>query len=106
MMKHIVVIKFKPTVSDAEIKEVFQKLEGLRKPIPEIKAFTYGRYSSDENLNQNYNYGFEITFDNAADRDIYLHHPEHVKVAEYIIPLLEDGFNSLIAFDYDPDAGL
>lgn len=106
MMKHIVFLQFKESLTKAEIQHVFDLLEGLGKTIPEIKTFKYGKYDSGEGANQGFDYGFEIEFDNAADRDVYLVHPDHVAVAGQIIPQLKNGMNSLLAFDYDPDKGL
>lgn len=41
-----------------------------------------------------------MNFTNEINRDNYLKNEEHIKVAELIIPLLKDGENSIIAFDY------
>lgn len=106
MMKHIVLLQFKETHTLEEIKHAFDLLEGLGKVIPQIKSFKYGKYDSNEGLNHGFDYGFEIEFDNAEDRDIYLVHPDHVEVAGKIIPMLKNGTDSLMAFDYDPAKGL
>ena len=68
--------------------------------IPGIFSFSYGKYESNEGLNKNYNYGFSMVFDSVEARDNYLPHPEHDRVKELILPLLQDGINSVIAFDY------
>ncbi len=106
MMKHIVLLQFQESLTKDEIKNAFMLLEGLGETISEIKSFKFGKYDSQEGANRGFEYGFEIEFDNAADRDIYLHHPDHVAVAGKIIPLLKNGLDSLIAFDYDPAVGL
>lgn len=106
MIKHVVILEFKPDITKAEIVHVFDLLEGLRTPIPQIKSFKYGKYDSPEGLNHGFEYGFEVEFDNAEDRNIYLYHPTHVAVAQQIIPLLARGTDSLMAFDYDPDKGI
>lgn len=100
MMKHIVLLRFDPLLTDSEIQQAFIWLQNLRLSIPQIKSFNYGKYDSQEGMNQEFEYGFEMTFDSAKDRDIYLYHPEHLAVGKRIIALLKDGTNSLIAFDY------
>lgn len=100
MIRHIVLIQFKNTLSSPEIEEVFTKLANLQKVIPQILKFTWGENNSPENLHQGYMYGFAMDFKNHIDRDIYLEHPEHLKIAEYILPRLQDGLNSVVVFDY------
>lgn len=99
-------MQFKESLTKQDIQLVFDRLGELREPIPQIKSYKYGKYDSNEGANQGFDYGFEMEFDNAADRDIYLHHPVHVALAGTIIPQLKDGLNSLLAFDYDPTKGL
>ena len=106
MMKHIVLLQFNESLTAQEIKEAFILLEGLGKTIPQIKSFKCGKSDSNEGMNHGFEYGFEIEFDNAEDRDIYLFHPDHVAVAGKVIPLLKNGTDSLMAFDYDPTKGL
>ncbi len=106
MIKHIVLLKFKDGIDKNAIKNTFALLQGLQTTIPQIKSFKYGQYESKEGLNHGFEYGFEIEFATAEDRDIYLYHPDHVVVAGKIIPLLQDGTNSLIAFDYDTEKAL
>lgn len=43
-----------------------------------------------------------MTFNDAQARDTYLDHPEHKRIAaEVLIPMLEDGINSVIVADYE-----
>jgi hypothetical protein len=43
-----------------------------------------------------------MEFKNTQDRDMYLQHPAHTKIAnENIHPALRDGMNSVIVFDYN-----
>lgn len=102
MIRHIVLVKFKNNISNAEIQAVFKALDDLRKSIPEIISYSWGEYRSKEGLNKGFTHSFVMKFKDENARDIYLNHPEHKRVAEKIVlPVLEDGFNSVIAFDYD-----
>ena len=64
-------------------------------------SFSYGRNNSPENLDRGFNYGFVMEFRNEIDRDFYISHPDHQKIAtNEILPLLEDGINSVIVLDF------
>jgi hypothetical protein len=86
-VKHIVVFKYKPTATAAEIKEVTDFFKGLKNKIPGIISFEHGLNSSTENLNQGYTHVYLLTFENAAARDAYLPHPEHNKFGELLTRL-------------------
>ncbi len=96
-IKHIVLLKFKPTTTEALIEDAFQNLAGLKGLIPGIAEFVGGPYSSPEGLNQGYTHGFVMTFDSPEARDAYLPHPEHERVKSKIAPLVE----SVVAFDFE-----
>ncbi len=101
MIKHIVLLKFKKDSSQQKIDAVFKAIEDLRKTIPEIQSFACGAYNSPEGLNRDYSHGFIMEFRNAAERDKYLVHPEHVRVAsDIVMPAVTDGINSALAFDF------
>lgn len=101
MIRHIVLLKFKQGISATEIQSVFDALHDLRLTIPQILHFNWGPYKSNEGLNKGYTHGFVMEFENETARDIYLVHPDHVRVAnEIVLPALENGKESVIAFDY------
>jgi len=95
---HVVLFKFKPTSSEQDIQACFSQLAELTQALPIIRSYQFGQYSSQEGLNQGFTHGFVMTFDNEADRDEYLVHPEHVKVAEFIQQHIEFP-SGVIAFD-------
>ena len=42
-----------------------------------------------------------MEFENVSERDIYINHADHKKVsAEYILPILKNGIESVIVFDF------
>ncbi len=99
---HNVVIQVKETASKEEIDAFFNGLVALKEQhlVPGIISVTHGPYDSNEGLNQGFNYGFSMVFENAQARDNYLPHPEHEKVKALVLPLLKDGLNSVVAFDW------
>ena len=100
MIHHLVVLKIKKTTRPAQVTRMFTELDGLKKKIPGLLSFAGGPYSSAEGLNQGFTHGFVMTFRDVAARDGYLPHPEHERVKELILPMLEGGLDGVIAFDF------
>lgn len=76
-LRHVVSFKFKEGTTDADIKKVEAAFRALPKQIKEIKDFEWGTNNSPEKLNKGYTHCWILTFNNEADRDIYLKHPDH-----------------------------
>jgi hypothetical protein len=94
---HMVLLKFKPEVTQDKIALTFNLLGELQQLIQGITYFSGGPYSSHEGLNQGYTHGFLMTFESIAARDAYLPHPEHERVKSAILPYLD----SVLAFDIE-----
>jgi len=94
---HMVILKFKPGVSDETIDGIFAQLGELKQLIPGILRFAGGKYSSGEGMNKGFTHGFLMEFETAAARDTYLPHPEHERVKGAILPHVTD----VIAFDFE-----
>lgn len=97
MLEHIVLLKLKPGITEAQLKTLSDALHGMADEIPGIESVTAGTNNSPEGKSQGYTYGFIVRFTDEAARDAYLPHPHHRQVAgEYIRPLVED----VLVFDY------
>ncbi len=101
MLHHLVLFKVRESVPQAEIERVFTALAGLNGKIPGIVSFAGGPYSSPEGLNRGFTHGFAMTFQDARSRDAYLPHPEHEKVKELVLAVLEGGIGGVVAFDFE-----
>ncbi|WP_133127270.1 Dabb family protein [Legionella nagasakiensis] len=102
MINHIVFLAFKSYITEPEINSVLNQLGHLMKVIPSMKDFSFGKNCSPEKLNQGYTHVFIMKFDDANGRDIYLNHPEHKRIAaDLIIPILENGLESVLVVDYE-----
>ncbi|MES2141787.1 MAG: Dabb family protein [Pseudomonadota bacterium] len=97
-INHIVFLPFKSSCTDEEIDQSFLQLKKLFNDLPGISSFCYGK--CEGSLEKSY--VFEMGFSDKQARDSYLTNDQHVKVANYIIPLLEKGKESIIVFDYSP----
>ncbi|MFG0288358.1 MAG: Dabb family protein [Rhodopirellula sp. JB044] len=90
VLRHVVAFRFKADVSDARIQQAVQDFRGLAELIPEIKRFEGGKNLSTMSKNKEFTHWFVLTFDNEEARDIYLPHPDHMRVVEKNKPLLAD----------------
>lgn len=101
MLNHVVLLCFDESVSAIRADEIIQEVANLKFVIPQIKSFTAGVDCSIEGLSRGLTHGFVIQFDNEEDRDIYLFHPEHVRVAETVVkPNLRSAEAPIVVFDY------
>ena len=96
-VQHMVLVKFKPDVTADKIDDLFRQLYEFWGRMSGVTYYAGGPYASPEGLNQGYTHGFLVTFDGAAARDVYLKHPEHQRVVELILPLLD----GVMAFDFE-----
>jgi hypothetical protein len=102
VIKHIVLLAFKKELPRSTIETILGQMGDLAEQIPEIQEFSGGANCSPENLNRGFTHGFTMTFADMPSRDIYLAHPAHLHVAQtYVLPALQDGLNSALAFDYE-----
>ena len=100
MLKHIVLLKLKPGVTEEQAAELLTALTDLkdRGTIPGILHVSGGYNNSPEGKSQGYDWGFVMWFEDAAARDRYLPHPEHKELGgRYVAPICDD----VLVFDFD-----
>lgn len=88
-VKHIGLVKFKEGTSEEQIDGLFSQLLDLSESVDGIEDYVSGPNSSPEGLNQGFTHGFVMTFTDAAARDAYLPHPEHQKVKDTFLPIVD-----------------
>lgn len=89
-LRHVVLLKFKESATDADIKKVEEAFIGLKSKIKEIKDLEWGLNNSPEGLNKGFTHCFFLTFESEEDRAIYLPHPDHKAFGDVLGPHLED----------------
>jgi stress responsive alpha/beta barrel protein len=99
-VRHVVVFKYKPGATEAQIKEVTDAFVALKTKIPNIVSIEHGVNDSPEKRNQGFTHVYQVTFTNAAARDAYLPHPAHKAFGALLgkLGVLEDVF----VVDYTP----
>ena len=95
---HIVILKFKPDITEGQVNEIFAALKNLldSKLIPGLLEYSGGPYDSPEGMNKGFTHAFIMKFADRETRDAYFPHPDHEVVKNMIIPNVDDA----IAFDY------
>ncbi|QLG46280.1 Dabb family protein [Costertonia aggregata] len=96
VLRHVVLFKFKEGTSNDEIKKVEDAFSALPSKIPEIKGYEWGLNNSPEGLEKGFTHCFFLTFNNEADREAYLPHPEHKAFGTVLTPHLDD----VLVIDY------
>ena len=91
-LQHVVCFKFKPTASAQDIKKVETAFAALKQKIPVIVALEWGTNVSKEKKDKGFTHCFILTFQNEADRDAYIVHPEHKTFGKIVGPVLDDVF--------------
>lgn len=103
-VRHVVVFKYKPGATDAQIKQITDAFGALKNKIPGIVSFEHGINDSPEKKNQGFTHVYMVTFESAKARDNYLPHPEHKKFGQLLgeLGILED----LFVVDFSPKVKL
>ena len=98
---HIVLMQINDTVAQSVVDDLMKNLEELctKGLINGLLSFTGGKYSSPEGFNKGLTHGFTMVFESSESRDAYLPHPEHERVRDMLLPLIENG--NVLAFDYE-----
>ncbi len=96
MIRHLVLMRFKPETTQARRTELEQAFAALKNALPLVQDLEWGTNVSPEGLDQGYTHCFSLTFANAADRDAYLPHPVHQSFVEQVKPWLDQ----VLVFDY------
>ena len=100
MINHVVFMKFKPEVGDADIEDIERSLDDLPNKITEIHTYEFGR--DIVGSERSYDFALVSLFANLQTLEQYKDHPHHLKVVEKIRKLCSD----IITVDFEgSDAG-
>jgi len=99
MIRHCVLVRFRPEVTQEERAAIYQELESLREVVPGFLAMYFGPNVSPEGLHQGFVDGFTMDFVDEAARDSYLVHPAHKAAGAKLVAALQGGRDGLIVFD-------
>ena len=102
-VRHVVVFKYKPGATEAQIQQVTAAFRGLKDRIPGVVSFEHGVNNSPEGKNLGFTHVYLLTFTDVKARDAYLPHPEHQKFGQLLgsLGVLEEAF----VVDFVPEGG-
>ena len=87
MLKHVVLAKFKPGVTAADITQLKKLLASLPGIIPEIKGYDFGEDTRPE---RTFDFVLVSAFENAEGLKRYITQPDHAAVGKFIRGLCEN----------------
>ena len=118
-IKHIVMFKYKNTVTPEQKNEVIRRFLDLQKSVrtdgsrPYIESISSGFQNSNENADMGFEQAFVVTFTSEGDRNYYVGEPivrnpslidnNHVGFKRFVGPLLAD-VNGVLVFDFRADS--
>lgn len=86
MIKHVVLAKFKPEVTEADLAELRKRLAALPSAIPEIRGYDFGQ---DVRPEKSWDFALVSTFEDMEAVKRYLVHSDHAAAGKYIRSLCE-----------------
>jgi hypothetical protein len=99
MIRHIVLLRARPDVTDADIAAIFADLPAIAALVPGFLAHQAGRSDSPEQMERGYMHGFTIDFADAAALATYAAHPAHQRLAAALVAAAQGGAEGILVFD-------
>ena len=99
MIRHIVLIRFKPELSEAAIAGVFAALPKLSARLPGVLGFAFGRSESPEQIERGYMHGFTVDFASWEALASYQADAGHKAFGGALVANAVDGLDGLLVFD-------
>ena len=99
MIRHIVLIRFRPEVSEAKIAELFAELKEIQALLPACLGVTAGKSESPEQMERGYMHGFVADFSDWDGLQAYQDHPQHKVIGAKLTEHAEGGKDGILCFD-------
>ncbi len=101
MIRHVVLIRFRSDMSEAQISAIFNELHELEGRLPGLRAITSGRSESPEKMERGYMHGFVADFDNWDALQAYQDDLQHQNVGAKLVASAESGKEGILCFDIE-----
>ncbi len=99
MIRHIVLIKFNPNLTEAAIAALFTELHEIQGKIPGLIGITSGRSESPEQMERGYMHGFIADFTDWNALQAYQDHPDHQRLGAKLTAAAMGGKEGILCFD-------
>lgn len=97
MVKHVILLRFVPSVAPGDVDSLLACLYALQTKIGGLNEVIGGPYHSEEGLNQGFTHALIMTFDGPGQRDAYLVHPDHEAAKSFLAPFVQN----VLVFDFE-----
>lgn len=97
MIRHIVLLKARPEVTEAQIQSIFADLHALK--LHGLLAIHSGRSESPEQIERGYLHGFTIDFADWDALATYQAHPDHKRAGGALVAAAQGGIDGILVFD-------
>ena len=101
MIRHIVLTKFKPDVSEETIKGIYNGLAAVTETLEGAANFTGGRSQSPEQIERGYMHGFVIDFDSWEALQTYTDNESHKALGGQLVANAVGGIDGILVLDID-----
>lgn len=99
MIRHIVLIRFRAEVTEAQVAAIFADLHAIRPLVPGCLSIHSGRSESPEQIERGYMHGFTVDFDGWDSLAAYQAHPDHRRVGASLVAHALGGLDGILVFD-------
>lgn len=99
MIRHIVLIRFRPEITETTIAGLFADLHAIKAKLPGVLAITAGRSESPEHMERGYMHGFVADFADWAASSAYQDHPDHKRIGAALVAAAIGGIDGILVFD-------
>lgn len=99
MIRHIVLVRFRPDIGDAEITDIWRELHAIEGRVPGLLAIASGRSESPEKIERGYLHGFTVDFADWDALAAYQDHPDHRRLGARLVDHAEGGLDGILVFD-------
>lgn len=99
MIRHIVLIRFRPDVTEEGIAAIFADLAAIKSVLPGVLSITAGRSESPEQIERGYMHGFVADFADWQALAAYQAHPDHKRVGAALVAGAIGGIDGILVFD-------
>ena len=101
MIRHIVLVKFNPSLAEAEIADIWRELHEIEGKVPGLLGITAGRSESPEKIERGYLHGFVAEFADWAALQAYQDHPDHKTLGARLVANAVGGLDGILVFDLE-----
>lgn len=99
MIRHIVLIRFRPDLSEGTIARLWVELMAIRGKVAGLGAIHAGRSQSPEAIERGYMHGFTADFDSWEALAAYQAHPAHKALGAKLVAGARGGLDGILVFD-------